>query len=510
MLDKALSPIDWLLNRVTMYRLITLYLGGLVLVALLYSFIGRLTYSPQSILLTTVLAVGASVTINRLFANTFGAPVNDDSALITGLILALIVGPAETFDDIVFVAWVATLAMSSKYILAWRNLHLFNPAAIAVVLTGLVADQTASWWIGTRELTPFVIAGGLLVVRRIRRGDLVFGFLWSTIFVTLAWDAIDGMSFTDSWQRGLLGSQIWFLAFAMLTEPITLPPRRAQQLAYGVALGVLVVPRFHIGDFYLTPELALVVANLAALPFRSMTRRRLSLERALAIGPGLIDFIYRPAPAFAFQPGQYMEWTLDHAGADSRGTRRYFTLASSPTEPDLRIGVRFSEHGSSYKRSMLEQAYQGGDIVATQIAGDFTMPHDPGQKLAFIAGGIGVTPFRSMVKYLLDRRERRDIVLLYANSRVDQILYNDVFWPAQRVIPFRPAYVLSDPASAGPQWYGESGHIDAAMIARQIPDFRDRLFYVSGSPEFVRAVVGALRQVGVRRNRIKTDDFSGL
>ena len=82
-------------------------------------------------------------------------------------------------------------------------------------------------------------------------------------------------------------------------------------------------------------------------------------------------------------------------------------------------------------------------ILAAQVAGDFTMPKDQTQKLAFIAGGIGVTPFRSMVKYLNDRRERRDVVMLYANRRYDEILYSDVFQAAPSVFRFRPVYVLS-------------------------------------------------------------------
>ncbi len=115
-----------------------------------------------------------------------------------------------------------------------------------------------------------------------------------------------------------------------------------------------------------------------------------------------------------------------------------------------------------------------------------------------------------MVKYLTDRRENRDVVLLYANRSYDEILYQDVFTSAQRVFRFRPVYVLSDAASAPSPWNGERGRIDAAMIARQIPDYRDRLFYVSGSPALVQSVVETLRDLGVKSSQIRTDSFSGL
>src|SRR5260370_1410080 len=120
-----------------------------------------------------------------------------------------------------------------------------------------------------------------------------------------------------------------------------------------------------------------------------------------------------------------MEFTLAHPHSDSRGNRRYFTLASSPTENLVHLGIRFYDQGSSFKQAMFQMNGKT-QFVAAQIAGDFTLPTDPSQKLVFIAGGIGITPFRSMLKYLLDTHQRRDIVMFYANRRVDEIVYKDV------------------------------------------------------------------------------------
>ena len=174
MLARPLAPLDALLNRVTMYRLVIYYLAALLLIATAFSVEGAMTYDWTSIVLTTAVALVACLSINALFAAGFDAPRNNDSAVITGLILALIVGPAGSSSEIIFVLWASVLAMASKYVLAARRVHLFNPAAIAVVITALFADQTASWWIGNTHLTPFVIAGGLLLVRRLERGDLVW------------------------------------------------------------------------------------------------------------------------------------------------------------------------------------------------------------------------------------------------------------------------------------------------------------------------------------------------
>ena len=374
MFDKLLAPLDGWLNRVTMYRLVIYYLSAIVGIALFQSWRGELHYPITDLLGTTIVAVGTCWVINALFAYAFESPLNHDSAIITGLILALIVGPAHLQSEYVFLAWAATLAMASKYILARHQVHLFNPAAIAVVATGVFAGHGASWWIGTASLTPFVIGGGLLLVRKLRHGDLVWFFVWTTLFLSLAWSSVLGVPFEQGLRQLVLNTPIWFLAFVMLTEPVTMPSTRRMQIAYGVLMGVLVIPQLHVGTFYLTPELAVVAANACAYPFRSRQKQRLHLGRAVATGPDLMDFLYTPSLPLAYQPGQYMEWTLEHDHVDNRGKRRYFTLASSPTERSLRIGVKFAEGSSTFKQALADHSWSGAPIVAAQVAGDFTLP----------------------------------------------------------------------------------------------------------------------------------------
>ena len=510
MLNNVLSLPDRWLNKVTMYRLVIYYLCGLLIVALLQSATGILDYAPSVLAGTALAAVATCWATNQVFARVWAAPINNDSAVITGLILALIVGPASSPADYVALGWAAILAIASKYMLARHGVHLLNPAAAGVVVTGLFAGQTASWWVGTASLVPFVIGGGLILMRRLRRGDLVWSFLWVTIFVSLVWSAVSGTLLTRALPQVVLSSPIWFLAFVMLTEPVTMPPRTHWHVLYGALAGVLVIPQFHLAGLYFSPELALVTANACAYPIRSRQKLQLQLARAVAIGPGLMEFLYRPARRLAYQPGQYMEWTLDHGHVDSRGKRRFFTLASSPTEPVLRIGVKFTGAGSTFKQALASHGQPGSPIIATQVAGDFTLPRDAHRKLAFVAGGIGVTPFRSMVKYLTDRCEHRDVVMLYANRTYGEILYRDVFWQAMYAFRFRPVYLVSDGASVPPGWTGEVGRIDAALIQRQIPDYQERLFYVSGSPRLVHSVHRALRELGVKSEQIRTDAFAGL
>src|SRR5258708_38616884 len=97
-------------------------------------------------------------------------------------VFAYFVSVDETFStaqspiDFQFLGWAAILAMASKYVLALYKKHLFNPAAIAVVITSFVLHDSASWWIGTVSMLPFVLIGGLLVIRKLRQEDMVWSF----------------------------------------------------------------------------------------------------------------------------------------------------------------------------------------------------------------------------------------------------------------------------------------------------------------------------------------------
>jgi ferredoxin-NADP reductase len=203
-----------------------------------------------------------------------------------------------------------------------------------------------------------------------------------------------------------------------------------------------------------------------------------------------------------------MEWGIPIRKGDSRGNRRYFSLASSPTEPDLLIAARIPAHSSRYKQELMSLP-PGGVVTAGELGGDFVLPRDPRIPLAFVAGGIGITPFRSMIKYLLDRGEKRDIVLLYSNYAEEEIVFSDVLRDASQRIGLKVVHTLTDPARVRPGWCGRTGFISAEMIRHEVPDFHSRHFMVSGSPGMVNTVKAALRAAGVPRRRVRTDYFPG-
>ncbi|GAC1456902.1 MAG: hypothetical protein PVSMB2_11040 [Ktedonobacteraceae bacterium] len=504
-----ITKIDYVLDRVTMYRLVLYMLIAYIGVATILAYFKVLPFSPLALLASTVFLLIMCWAMNTVFAYIFHIPTNIESASITALILVLIINPAQSPVTFQFLGWAAILAMASKYILALNKKHLFNPAAIAVVLTSFVLGESASWWVGTASMLPIVLLGGLLVARKIRQVDVVLYFCVAVLVGVAVFALILGKSSFTALNQMFMQSPLFFFAFIMLTEPLTAPPTRTLRRLYAVLTGILFLPQLHVGTLYSTPELALVIGNIFSYVVSPKQKVLLTLKRKIKMSSYILDFVFKPSQKLAFIPGQYMEFTLAHSGTDSRGNRRYFTLASSPTENDVHLGIRFYEAGSSFKHALYRMDNRT-KIVAAQIAGDFTLPQDPQQKLVFIAGGIGITPFRSMLKYLLDTQQRRDIVLFYANKTIDEIVYIDVLNAAQKKLGVKTFYTLTDTTAIPRTWTGWVGRIDEQMIMRSMPDYSERNFYLSGPSEMVNAYEQVLKNMGVAQAQIKKDFFPGL
>lgn len=501
-----IKTIDRFLDRLTMYRLILYYLMALVATALVFGFAGLVPHDPVALAFTTALALAACWIANKVFARIFEVPANSESVYITALILALILDPVAVTDlaGIGAVAFACVWAISSKFIFAVGRKHLFNPAALGVALSAFLLDKPATWWVGGNLwLLPVVLVGGILIVRKLRRLDLFATFVAVALATILA--TTDPSQYGVALKETLTSSPLLFFAFVMLTEPLTAPTTRLPRIAFAAIVGFLFAPNIHIGSFYFTPELALLAGNLFAYAAGPRGRFVLTLERIERSAVDSYDFIFRSQRKLAFQAGQYLEWTLGLDRSDNRGNRRYFTIASAPTEETVRLGVKFYPESSAFKRELMTLK-PGDRIHAAQLAGSFTLPAKPDTKIAFLAGGIGITPFRSMLQHLLDRKERRPIVILYGTEGQQDIAYRDVLGAARRELGIRTVHAVARGGEHGQY----PGYIDERLIRLAIPDYLERTFYISGPQAMVKALRQKLRAMGVRRSRIKVDYFPGF
>jgi ferredoxin-NADP reductase len=502
-----ISFIDSYLNRITMYRLVLYYLIALLLFAAGLAAFGSLPFNVGYLIFSTLVILLSCFLSNILFSKVFRAVPNVESVYITGLILALIISPVSPFNavGVGFLVFASVWAMASKFIFAVGKKHIFNPAAFGVAISALTIGQVATWWVaGNSALLPLVIIGGLLIVRKIRRFDVVSSFMVIALLTIAFTSGTDALS---SVTVALRHSAFFFLAFVMLTEPLTMPPDRTKRIIYGAIVGFLFAPNIHIGSFYLTPELALLIGNLFAYITSPKGRFMLTLVKKSKLGQGIYEFQFAPDRPFAFYPGQYLEWTLAHEGPDNRGNRRYFTIASSPTEPDVRLGVKFYKPASTFKNSLANMNVN--DILsASHISGDFTLPKNKKQKLVFIAGGIGVTPFRSMMHYLLDAHDTRPVTMLYSCKTESELAYKNIFDRAANELGTKVIYTVNEKETTDPSI--REGMIDAQLIEKEIPDYRERTFYISGPHGMVEEFKKTLRQMGVPRWHIKVDYFPGF
>lgn len=249
---KILDQIDNFLNKTTMYRLTLYCVIFLWILGLIFSVVGILHFNFVNLILSLALIFGFCVIANEIFARVFNAPSNAESVYITAFILASIISPMNSLTDFYFLFWASILAMAAKYIFAIGKKHIFNPAAIGVVLAALVANQSATWWMGTMYLAPFVLIAGLLICRKIKRFDLFLSFIISSLVFTISYGI----------KAAIFESPMLYLGSIMLTEPATTPPKRNLRIIYGALVGFLNAPFISIAKFYFTPEIALVAGNV--------------------------------------------------------------------------------------------------------------------------------------------------------------------------------------------------------------------------------------------------------
>lgn len=217
------------------------------------------------------------------------------------------------------------------------------------------------------------------------------------------------------------------------------------------------------------------------------------LVSIMPVAQNIKTFTFRPSEPLPHEAGQFTTIILEHPGADDRGVKRWFTISSSPTEPDISITTKFSpERSSSFKKALFGLAV-GASVEMLPAEGDFVLPPDAGLELIFIAGGMGITPFRSMIKYLADSAQKRSIKLLYGLQSSGEMAFGDLF-KSYKGLQFVPSV-------------GE--RFTTAGLMKTIGSPVGKLVYLSGPEPMVEALTDSLVAAGLPADQLKSDYFPG-
>lgn len=501
--------LDRVTGAVTMYRLVLLVLAVISTVALALSVLGQLPYTPLAVIVSAAVAIGVTLGSGLLFALVFRTKAHAESSIITGLLLFLLFSPSLDPAQLGGIALAGAVASVSKYLLAVRGRHILNPAAIGAVVVALTGLNFAVWWAATPWLFPLVVVGAFLVLYRTQRLTVGLVFIVVAAAIVVGRTVASGSDIPSAISAAFLSYPIVFLAGFMLSEPLTLPPRRWQQLLVAVLVGVLFAVPYSFGpllgiSIFSSPEIALVVGNLLAFFFGQRRGIHMEYLGKKQIGPTTWELAFQPKRAVKFLPGQYMELTIPHSKSDFRGSRRYFSISSAPTaDGPVTFALTMPDKSSSFKKALLDLE-PGARVDGTSVGGDFALPKDVAEPLLLVAGGIGITPFASQLAHATAIGEKRDVVVIYANSTTGELPYRSLLEESgARVILFSP----EKPAALPANWTYEEGRVTGEKLAAALPDVAKRRTYISGPPSLVNSLRASLKGLGAKH--VHSDYFSG-
>jgi ferredoxin-NADP reductase len=207
-----------------------------------------------------------------------------------------------------------------------------------------------------------------------------------------------------------------------------------------------------------------------------------------------------------FEPGQYFFVTLlDPPYDDERGPRRHITVVTSPNERGV-LGLATRLRDSAFKKS-LEELPVGTEVAVEPPKGKFTLPEDTSRPLVFVAGGIGITVFRVMLRYIAEESLPYRATLLFSNRNPAETAFLDELRELEQRLPeFRLVLTMTD----DPDWDGERRRMDAQFFRDHVGDLiGEATFMVAGPPAMVDAMKEALAEAGVDEESIRADSFSG-
>lgn len=503
--------IEKTLDNMTMYRVVLYCLSFLVLYSIVLSFFGINGTSFYYSTLSLFAIVSSSIVGHFIFEKIFKSPANIESTFITSFILFLTIAQASNYKEIIPLVISGISLTAFKYLISFKKKHIFNPAGIVLFVLGISGIIYPTWWIANKWTFIPIIIVAFLIIKKIRRGEIFFVYMFSVIILGIIFGNINSISIYDSLSVLLISSPFIFFGSVMLIEPSTLPDKRINQIIYAFVVALFCMIPVSYGFIYNTPEFALFLGNIFAFAVSKKGKYVLKIKETKKLSNDIVEFVMRSDRKIKFEAGQYMEWTLPHKSPDLRGIKRYFTISSSPLDEDITLTTKFVTNGlsSSFKNKLINSKV-GQILYGSQVEGSFVLPKD-NSKIVFIAGGIGITPFISMIRTFLKGKEKRDVTMFYLTKYARDIVYMDTLEKAIKENILKLVNILSDdniPTDAKGNY--EKGFLTKEILNKYITKPNEFIFFISGPHKMVESYEELLKSVGVKKEKIITDYFPGF
>jgi ferredoxin-NADP reductase len=228
------------------------------------------------------------------------------------------------------------------------------------------------------------------------------------------------------------------------------------------------------------------------------------------VADGTMAFQFEKPNNFIFKSGQYIDLTLSGCETEcgpSNTLTHTFSIASSPFDHELLLTTRMRD--TAFKRGISTLPI-GSTVKIEGPMGSFSLHNNTARPAVFLAGGIGIAPFLSMLTYATEEKLRHHIVLFYANRYLKDAAFIDALWRLQTANPrFRFVPVLTRMNSENGDWKGKTGHISSEMLLTRIRTLRGPIYYIAGPPTMVASARQTLSAAGVDEHDIRTDEFAG-
>ncbi|MEW6489536.1 MAG: FAD-dependent oxidoreductase [Thermodesulfobacteriota bacterium] len=233
---------------------------------------------------------------------------------------------------------------------------------------------------------------------------------------------------------------------------------------------------------------------------------RVKARREAAEGIAVLELV--TPSGFTFRPGQWCFLKLPDRGfSDDRGLRRHLSFASAPGDDELVFATKLS--GSAFKQTLARLA-PGDEIELEEPKGAFGLPDDTGTPLIFLAGGIGITPFRSLLRHAVQQGTGHRIALLYSNRTPEEAVFLDDLTELCAGRPnLRFAATMTRMGDSSRPWNGPTGRIGPDLIRAECPEWERALYLLSGPPPMVDAMAASLMELGISVERVRAEKFAG-